>query len=156
MLSVVGSIVSFKVAYEGSGGAHPTSGASIRAVDLDNKGQDADILQLFDEPSFVRALRAVPQIAERLGAEQPTTLDDLLNLLGSPCEIDFQSLRHSFAVVAVKGRTATVKIGLGHGCEVMRGQFTEFDVSAPFRRALHHEFAAAGRRQSLLYSLTPE
>ena len=156
VLSIVGPIVSFKVRYEGSGGMHPIYGEYIRAVDLDDAGEDADVLQLFEEAPLVLALRRVPMLAARLEARRPSDLDELLKDLGESCDADFQSLPRSFAVLSVSGRRAVVRFGLGHGCEVNRGRYTEFDVSVPFHRERRKDFTAASQRGSLLYSFRPE
>jgi len=155
ILSAVGSIVSYQIAYDGSGGMHNTAGRSYKTLDLDD-GEVADIAQLFQERDVLEALLSDEDIKKGLGDSRPTTLEELVDALGEPCEVDYRSLRSSFRVKAVGVHTAEVEFGLGHGCEVDRGAFTSIDVEVAIPNELQGLFQEAARNLPLFPSKDPD
>jgi hypothetical protein len=144
LLSAVANVISFTEGYEGSGGMHPIYGLRYSTIDLET-GEPADITQLFDEHDVVKALRHDPLIIKYLAGAKPTSLEELMLELPFPCEIDFSDLRSAFRIVAVGRETAQVQLGLGHGCETMRGTFTTVDIELPIPNDLREAFLEAQR-----------
>jgi hypothetical protein len=130
ILSTVGNVVSFTEIYDGSGGAHPIAGERYATLDLATR-EPADIAQLFDEAKVVTALARHPVIVKHLRGAKPKGLDEMVAALGSPCEMYFHPLRSAFRVKKVRGARAVIEFGLGHGCEVMRGNFTAIEIELP-------------------------
>lgn len=47
------------------------------------------------------------------------------------CEVSYYEVNESFAFHHTKGGNVAVRIGLPHGCEVMRGNYTELGIYLP-------------------------
>lgn len=155
LLSIVGPIVSFTDGYEGSGGMHPIYGLRYRAVDLDTNAP-ADVTQIAAERSILKALIAAPAIKAHLGdGERPSSLDELVALLGVPCETDWSALRNAFRVGAIGRKAMTIEFGLGHGCEAMRGTFTTIEIRVPIPGDLRSQVRAAARISASLPARDP-
>lgn len=148
MLSVVGPVLSWSASWYFEGGAHPSYGTAYRTIDLskldpagDKDGtvrlQEANLAELFGKEAVFRQLAADPHVRaaikgefSEIGGEKhatPNSLDELLEAADGGCRAYMgDRLIKDFAFLYRAGRrTAAVQIGLSHGCEVMRGEFTE-------------------------------
>lgn len=122
---------------------HPIYGQRYTSIDLD-RGEEADITQLFDEGDIFEALRRELVITKYLRGE-PGNLEELFDLLDHPCEISFSNLGAAFRLKAIRDETTVVEFGLGHGCEVLRGNFTTLEVELPIPDDLRELFQEAQR-----------
>jgi len=62
----------------------------------------------------------------------------------------------SFAFHHVKGNDVAVRIGLSHGCEVMRGNFTQLGVYLPMPKKMRSALErAASRKEDFLMKGAP-
>ena len=131
ILSIVGPIVSYSFSYDGSGGAHPIYGTSVKAVNLTNQGGPANVVDLFAADLLLKELLKLRVIQDHLKWHDVGAFDELVDALDDPCDIDFRGLAHAFAIKDIKDGTTVVLFGLGHGCEAARGNYTEFEVEVP-------------------------
>jgi hypothetical protein len=144
ILSTIGALVSFEVWFSGSGGAHPIGGKRYATINLDS-GKAGDITQLAKEEVVLKALLAQRVIQENLSHRTPRSLGELVHALGMPCPVDFQTLRSSFRLKAVRGHRIVIEFGLGHFCEAARGNFTAFSIEVPAREEAIPLLAEAAR-----------
>jgi hypothetical protein len=148
---VVGSILSVKHTWYAEGGAHPSYGTRFFAVDA-LTGQDVSLRTLFDDQTLFQALAADKVVKSHVtGESPPTTLDALLNALDGGCEMDLgPGMMTHYAFDDLDGSRVAVRIGLSHGCEVMRGNFTQIGVWLPVPAALAAPLVAADRDGALM------
>ena len=175
MLSVVGTVVSYSSEWYSEGGAHPSYGKSYSTVDLSkvdpaktdaagSRNPAADLSELLGKKTVFRQLARDPSVKASISGEfseiggeagpEPKSLGELLKVADGGCRARMgENLLTDFAFLhRLGGRTAVVRIGLTHGCEVMRGEFTELD-NLYFRipDALAEDFERAVRAGSLAY-----
>lgn len=164
MTSVVGSVLSYTYSWYGEGGAHPSYGKSFSTVDLSriddpNKPYPgnpryrslpgADLRRMFSEPVLFASLMRDPNIREAVeeglkkGKPAPTNFSELLRVDGG-CRMSMgTALVSNFQFgYLLGGRVAALRIGLTHGCEVMRGTFTDLatlhlPVPETMKKAFH-------------------
>lgn len=152
LLSVVGPIVSVREQWYYEGGAHPSYGTSFRALDA-LTGAKVSLRTLFTDDALFQALSADKVVREDLHGATPTTLDALLGALDGECARSMgPQLLEQFAfyeVDAAQHRVA-VRIGVSHGCEVLRGTFTQIGVYLPIPPALSADLTAAAARHLLM------
>lgn len=169
MLSVVGPVISYAVDWYSEGGAHPSYGKAITTLDiskLDSAGDKggnirestANLAELFGEEAVFRQLAANPSVRAAIrgqfsdigGAvhDDPRSLDELLKAADGGCRASMgESLLTDFHFLyRLDKRIAVVEIGLTHGCEAMRGEFTFLppiyleipdNLAEDFERAVH-------------------
>lgn len=133
LLSSFGNYLSFSSEWYYEGGAHPSYGKTYSAVEVEAAVEEADLRELFDDETIRSALEAAP-VAADVGAGGET-LDALLAALADHygCEADFGSFYSSFFVKRAANGRALVEIGLSHGCEAARGNFTVIELEMPHR-----------------------
>jgi len=148
LVSIVGPVVSYVDRYVSEGGAHPSSGCSLESVTLGEKENRAAITEIFEEDEVLFSLVHALAITANLkgGARN---LADLQERLGSSCEVSWEDLPYSFAVMDLRGNTAVVRFGIGHGCEAARGMNTQFDVLIPVPEDRQAWFHDAVKKQTL-------
>lgn len=132
-------------------GAHPFAVSRFRVMDMRKPEAKASLSDLFDEKDIFTALMAdgviagaLSDVQKALGAKykKPTDLKGLLTYLDSEwarhgpsektCKYRLgKSMLRSFAFHHIKGNDVAVRIGLSHGCEVMRGKFTQLGAYLP-------------------------
>jgi len=173
MLSVVGTVVSYSTEWYSEGGAHPSYGMNYRTVDLSKldpakmgddgiRGPAADLSELFGAKAVFRRLAGEPAVQaaiagtfSEIGGEAhpaPKSLDALLKAADGGCRADMgkqllSDFRFSFRL---GGKIAVVQVGLSHGCEVMRGEFTRLGrLYFPIPENLAEDFERAARAGAL-------
>ena len=106
------------------GGAHPSYGTTYTAVTVGETVEDADLRHLFSEETLYAALQQTDLVQQTPLAH--STLVELIDGLAATyeCEMSFEGFFSSFFVEEVKEGVAEVVVGLTHGCEVERGNFT--------------------------------
>ena len=131
LLYSFGAYVSYSREWHYEGGAHPSYGQSYHAVAVTDTLADADLRDLFSTESIYAALQQTA-LAHQTPLDH-TTLDDLLAGLATTyeCEMSFDDFFSSFFVDEIEGDTAMVVVGLTHGCEVQRGNFTTLALRLP-------------------------
>ena len=129
ILSAVGSIVSIENSYYYEGGAHPSYGTIWKTVDLE-AGESGNLAAIFPEDEILAALRADRIVREAYrGGEEPGSLFELIDNLDGGCDMRFsRDMLADYAFHHVREDRVAVRIGLTHGCEVMRGSFTQLGV----------------------------
>lgn len=158
VLSIVGALVSFENVFGGDcGGAHPQEFSAWTAVDAARGAQPVSLATLFPEGAILRALLADRLVKKALqGQRVPESLDALLKALawmkggGEPegCAYTFgEDLLQHFAFHHVEGGQVAVRIGLSHGCEVMRGNLTQIGILLPIPAGLIADLASAASRE---------
>jgi hypothetical protein len=137
ILSVVGSIVSYEesVGTTCEGAAHPSAVTFYAAVDAAHPGKKVSLTDLFPDADVLRALLADSVVKRHLPKTPPKTTDALVRALAESqpeCEYTFSAdLLSRFAFHHVEGDRVAVRIGLSHGCEVMRGNLTQLGILLP-------------------------
>ena len=162
LVSRVGSVSSYVSSFESEGGAHPTYGCRlISTFRQATEGKQpverpALLTDLFAESDIMTALFNAWPIRVALGGRTPRNLKALLAELEPTCDVPWNELPNSFAIMAVvedadQGTCAVVRFGLGHGCEAARGSKTEFDVliRIPNEQLAAFRSAAAQKRLGL-------
>ena len=150
VLSLVGSILSVNVESHWEGGAHPGHLARISTVNLDQDNAPALMTDIFPEDQSVSALLKDKVIKRALGNKKPRNLAELIEMADGGCEISFLSLNDSFAFHHIKGNNVAIRVGLPHGCEAMRGNYTELGIYLPIPVHLKGLLDQASRRGTLM------
>ena len=158
ILSVVGTLISYQLDYYHEGGAHPSYGSYYKTVDLERGKKPITLTMLFPEKDVVKALKGDRVIKKALSKERGRgkgigTLKSLLAHIDGGCKMSFLSIPSSFAFHHVKGGEVALRIGLPHGCEVMRGTFTQLGLYLPIPKALKGSLARAVWEKSLMKNL---
>lgn len=131
-----------------TGGAHPGHIKRLRAVNLDDCDRDVQLTSVFPEHVVLSALLTDKLIMRALLGVQANTAGDVARLANGGCEVDFTELENSFAFHAYRDGKVAIRIGLPHGCETMRGRYTEIGISVDVQSALRAalERAAASKQ----------
>ena len=145
VLSRFGPYVSYSMEWYYEGGAHPSYGATYNAVVVGETVEEADLRHLFSEEAIYAALQQIDFVQQAEFSH--STLTELLDGLAAAyeCEMSFDDFFSSFFVEAVRGDTAVVIVGLTHGCEVQRGNFTTLTLrmnTAEDKKALFDDHQA--------------
>ena len=133
LLSCFGPYVSYSMEWYYEGGAHPSYGTTYNAVTVGETVEEADLRRLFSEEAIYAALQQTDLVQQTPLAH--STLTELIDGLTTTyeCEMSFEGFFSSFFVERVVDGAAEVVVGLTHGCEVQRGNFTtlmlKMDVS---------------------------
>jgi len=157
MLSVVGTNISWSFAWYGEGGAHPSYGEKWTSVNLDSAavnlaalfGEEAVFTRLMQDPVIQMAVGG--RMAEKAGPPKPNpnNLDQLLEQADGGCfaAMGDSLLTDFYFAYRLGGNIAVVQIGLTHGCEVSRGNFTRLNkLYFPIPRELRADFRRAVRK----------
>ena len=155
MLSIVGSIISYKRVYYAEGGAHPSYGTEFKSVDLDKGGAAISLRDIFPDRAILDSLLRDKVIKSKISAK-PDSLNELFELIDGGCELNLSSLiLRSFAFHHVNGGLVAVRIGVGPGCELNRGNFTQLGIYLPIPSKWANEFNAAVTNGTLMQQLVP-
>ncbi len=146
--SLVGPFLSVAESLYWEGGAHPGHLARLVTVNLDTGKSPVLLTDIFPEKDIVRALLKDRFMRKHATGRLPGTLDDIRNLDGG-CEVGFDLINESFVFHHVRGDEVAVRIGLPHGCEAMRGTYTELGVYLPIPPPLAGSFGRAERNRTL-------
>ncbi|MCB5195888.1 hypothetical protein [Deefgea salmonis] len=135
--SVVGPIISFMSDFSSDceGAAHGSAAARFEVFDA-RTGKELAITSWFSEATILVALKADPIVAKTIKGIQINSLSDLAKKAATECEFSYFDLEHSYAFHHIKGNQVAVRFGLSHGCEVMRGNFTQIGVYLPIPDSL--------------------
>ncbi len=148
--SAVGPFLSYNHSYYGDGGAHPSYGQGIETYHVIRK-DSVDLRELFSEQDLLKQLMADTVITEYLLVENPSTLDEMMSHLYSDCDYNFgQAMLSAFAFNQIKGGKVYLSIGIGHGCEVMRGNYYEVNLVLDIPPLLKEWLSEADRAGLLL------
>ncbi|MCK5276041.1 MAG: DUF1311 domain-containing protein [Alphaproteobacteria bacterium] len=136
MLSVVGTVVSHSVRWYSGDGAHPSYGTAWTTLNLDPDssasladlfGEEAVFSRLMDDATVQSALNGVYTDTQDKSHPTPNNLGELLEYVDGGCHawMGPSMLKQFYFPYRLGGKIAVVQIGLTHGCEVNRGDFTE-------------------------------
>jgi hypothetical protein len=156
LVSAVGPYLTFLQTSNGfcEGAAHPWSSTGFATYDA-RTGKLARLTEAFDEPSVLAALNGDAVILKALDGKPATTLAELFERADGGCETAIGDwLLGAFAFHHLKGGQVAVRIGLGHGCEVMRGKFTQLGLYLPASKELPAWLKKAEARGLLMKSLS--
>ncbi len=149
--SVVGPIISFLGDFgaDCEGAAHPS--AATRFVVFDARtGKELPITTWFNEATILAALKADPIVAKTIKGMQINSLSDLAKKAATECEFSYFGLENSYAFHHLKGNQVAIRFGLSHGCEVMRGNFTQLGIYLPIPNSLRPWLEKAKARGLLM------
>jgi hypothetical protein len=86
------------------------------------------LTDLFPKTTILNALLK-DRVAEKSPAgRKPKTIKKLVRTADGGCEIGFHLLNESFAFHHIRNNRVAVRIGLPHGCEALRGNYTELGI----------------------------
>lgn len=172
MLSVVGTVVSYRFEWYSEGGAHPSYGTAYEATDLSKfnskirTGKErlpkANLAELFGSKAVFRALVTEPTVLAGVRGDlgdtgrppgsgatanpNPKSLKDVTEAADGGCQAKMGEnlLTDFYFAFLLGGKVAAVQIGLSHGCEAMRGEFTRLDrIYLPVPEAMAEDFERA-------------
>ena len=129
--SLVGPVLSVSESLYWEGGAHPGHLARLLTVNLDTGQSPVRLTDLFPEEQIVAALLKDKIVKKSLGKQQPKCISEIIQSADGGCEISFYDINESYAFHHTKGDNIAIRIGLPHGCEVMRGNYTELGIYLP-------------------------
>jgi hypothetical protein len=147
--SLVGPLFSVAESLYWEGGAHPGHLARLVTVNLDSGKSPVLLTDLFPEEQIVGALLKDKVVRKALGGKRPTTVAQLVEMADGGCDMSFNQLNESYAFHHIKGGNVAIRIGLPHGCEVMRGNYTELGLYLPKPAALAGFLGQAAKRKTL-------
>lgn len=157
VISVVGSIVSIERHYYSEGGAHPSYGTTWRTIDLDT-GEPVSLRGIFPEDEVFAALRSDRVIRDAYmgnALTDPYSLIDLIDGLDGECAMWFSpDMLSEFAFHHVSGDQVAIRIGLTHGCEWQRGNFTQLGLYLTIPPALAEPLGQAQAEGTLMAART--
>ena len=132
--------------------AHPSSSSRFATRDLVT-GDEADLRRIFPPAALLAALSRDKVVLKAVG-KVPQSLEQIEKGDGG-CEIGFSpSMWRSFAFHHLQGDSVAVRIGLTHGCEAARGNFTQLGVLLPIPEAWKQPLLDAASRGLLMKNLT--
>ncbi|MBI4976307.1 MAG: hypothetical protein HZC28_02435 [Spirochaetes bacterium] len=154
MLSVAGTVVSYACDYYSEGGAHPSYGRAYKSIDLAENTNETLLTDHFEAAAIFEALMNDTVIKNALKDQRPKNLNELFDVIDGGCEMDL-SIRvlGAFALHHLKGDRVAVRIGVSHGCEAMRGNFTEIGVYLPQPDRMRTALKKAAADRTLMQDL---
>lgn len=129
--SLVGPVLSVMKYLYWEGGAHPGHLARLETINLDTVKSPVLLTDIFPEKQIVSALLKDKVVKKSLGSKIPKTIAEITKMADGGCEIRYYEINESFAFHHTKGDKVAVRIGLPHGCEAMRGNYTELGIYLP-------------------------
>lgn len=126
--SLVGPILSVRETSAWNGGAHPGHLKRMRTKNLRNGQDDVPIGLLFSEHDVLGSLLQDSVVAAALKGSLPKTLQELVASADGGCEMSFDDLLVSYAFHHLQDGLVAIRFGLPHGCEAMRGKYTEIGI----------------------------
>ena len=113
-------------------------------------GFEISITDLFDESLVLKALLNDKIVKKSLGNNTPLSLEELTQVADGGCDMSFFDFPYSFAFHHVKGNDVAIRIGLPHGCEVMRGKFTQIGIYLSIPVGASSLFKIADKNKTLM------
>ncbi|MDH5630043.1 MAG: hypothetical protein OEY96_07795 [Gammaproteobacteria bacterium] len=130
VISIVGNYVSVEKQGGGycMGAAHPYQYKTFETIDI-TTGKKVSLKDIFDENEIFEALMKDGVIQNTLKGKVPNNLKDLFSMADGGCDYAiYDFMLGSFAFHHLNGSRVAVRIGVGHGCEVNRGAFTQLGM----------------------------
>lgn len=111
--------------------AHPSHYNNFTTLDA-RTGKPAKLTDYFDEATLLAALRQDKVLNAALDGKPARTLEEFFANADGECEMYISpKMLQSFAFHHRKGNQIALRIGLPHGCEVERGNFTQIGIYLP-------------------------
>ena len=152
VLSIVGPYISFQVVSSGysEGAAHPWHVQYYETKNISN-GKKVKLTDLFEEEEVFKALLNDSVIKKALGDNNPKDLNELFKQVDGKCDfyLDEDSL-NSFAFHHIKGEMVAIRLGLKHGCEASRGNFTQLGFYLKIPESLKRSLDRANKNNVLM------
>ena len=155
LASLVGPLLSVKASLYWEGGAHPGHLTRLETINLETGKSPVLLTDLFPETTLLAALLKDQIIQKSLAGRKPKTIEELIKITDGGCEVDFRFLNESFAFHHIQGDRVAVRIGLPHGCEVMRGNYTELGLYLPIPAGSRDFFEQATTRKTMKRNYAP-
>lgn len=150
IVSLVGPVLTvFEHRYLDTG-VHPSYGGFFKVINLDKGHQMLSITDLFDEAVVLNALLNDRVVRKAIGNNLPKSLEELAQMADGGCEISFHELARSFAFHHIKGDAVAIRFGLPHGCEAMRGRFTQIGIYLPIPDSVTDYFKVGEKERTLM------
>ncbi len=157
IVSFVGPLVTVVTEYYYEGGAHPSYGRYFQVFNAET-GNQIRLTEIFPPAQLLVALKSDGVIRRAIStAKDPQSIRELIDAADGGCEMYIgDNLTQSFAFHHLKGNQVAVRIGLTHGCEAMRGKFTQLglylDVPKPWMALFRH----AASQKSFMQTVHPK
>lgn len=150
--SLVGEVLSVREVASWQGGAHPGHIQRLRTINVVTRKRDVPLIRLFPESTVVAALLRDQVVRQALNeaAPKPASLATLMQQADGACEVSFDGLDVSYAFHHIRNGEVAVRFGLPHGCETMRGRYTEIGIYLPLTPAQRETFAVAEARGQMM------
>ena len=155
LASLVGPLLSVKATLYWEGGAHPGHLTRLETINLETGKSPVLLTDLFPEAALLAALLKDPIVLRSLAGQKPKTIRELVRIADGGCEIGFHLLDESFAFHHIQRDRVAIRIGLSHGCEVMRGNYTELGIYLPIPSSIRDFFEQAASRKTLQRDYAP-
>ena len=155
LASLVGPLLSVKESLYWEGGAHPGYLTRLETTNLETGKSPVLLTDLFPEAALLAALLKDQIIQKSLAGGKPKTIQELIRMADGGCEINFHLLDESFAFHHIKKDRVAIRIGLSHGCEVMRGHYTELGIYLPIPPGLRDFLEEAANGGTLQRNYAP-
>lgn len=149
LLSVVGPYISFMYSYDGSGGVHPIIANYYRTYSLTCQSE-IQLTEIFPSEDIYIELLKNSIIKKYLKNYKPKDLHDLIKNIDGGCQTNFLSMLENFAIKEISNSKAVIEFGLGHGCEVGKGTFTNFEITLLVPEKYKEIFVQAKENESYL------
>ena len=155
LLSIVGSVVSYRTDWYSEKGGTPSYGTKYTAVDLDQVDKRITLDWLFSKEDVFKELMKQGIIRKSLRGKRPQNLDQLFKYIHKSCRLDVsERLLGQFAFYDLDRDQAKIRIGLSHGCESHRGSFAELSLSLKGQSRLLRDMRLAKRQRLLMKHLS--
>jgi|GEM_PF-3937625 len=130
VISIIGSYISYKYSYSGSGELHPIAGTWYRTINIDSRN-NLSLDSLFTQESIYKRLSVDTNFTKYLTVKRTKNLSEFIQSLYGGCEISFEDFLVSYAITSINNSFVTIKFGLNHGCEYMPEKFTIMKIELP-------------------------
>ena len=150
MLSIVGPFISYELNYYHEGGAHPSYGKLYKTYNL-LTGREARLTDIYSASYILRQLKRDRVIKRALRGRRPRSLEYLFDMVDGGCDMYISDdLLSAFAIHHIIRGKVAIRIGLPHGCEAKRGNFTQLGIYFPIPRKYRKVFYQAKKKKLLM------
>ena len=149
LLSIVGPYISYKNEYSCGGGAHPSYGKKYITYNIETNNE-VNLLDIFKQSDLFEALLIDPFIQQHLSKKDPKDLHELFDHLYFE-DLDFgKHMLKQFAFHHIKNDMVAIRIGISHGNELARGNFSQIGIYLPIPDQLNNFLIKAENEKTLM------
>ncbi len=155
MLSIVGTIISYRKDVTSEIYFHPTCcGSDFININL-TTGQPSNLVEKFDTNAIFYSLLNDKVIKNFIGKHKPQNLEELVEMITSGCEVtmSFDYFFQQFAFHHVKNDSVAVRIMFHKLCDITGGSDTQIGFYLPIPEPIKEEFEQAVLQKTLMKDL---